>query len=129
MFKPLSLSIPSYLYSLQTSCVLHGSCLSKCLVSVPESVSADITLPFHWSLWKLQEVASIPPEVFLVFLFIESLTNGLQLCGVRWANTWCVISKHPSSYAFYMLALVEHPFTCVCFSKTPSNIIDFPKNP
>jgi hypothetical protein len=42
---PQSLSFESYLYSLQTSRVLHGSGLSMCLASTCESVSADITVP------------------------------------------------------------------------------------
>ena len=38
-------SFESYLYSLKTSDVLHGSCLTMCLVSARESVSTDNKIP------------------------------------------------------------------------------------
>ena len=60
--KPPSQSVESYLYSLQTSHVLHGSCLIMCLSSARESdlakvhTSADITLPISLSLQKWQKL-------------------------------------------------------------------------
>jgi hypothetical protein len=69
--KPLSQSIESYFNSLQTSHVLHGSCLTICLASAHDSVLAK----FHMSpyqpislcqlaqVWKRQEAASTPTEV------------------------------------------------------------------
>jgi len=75
MSEPLSLSIESYLYSLQTLRVLHGSCLTLCLALACDSVlaklhvgsvSADITLPICQSMRRRQETTSTPPEVFLV---------------------------------------------------------------
>ena len=61
--EPLSRSTESYLSSLQTSHVPHGSCLSMrvCLSRTPcESASADIALPIGPSLRKGQEAISTP---------------------------------------------------------------------
>ena len=48
---PLLLPVESFLYSLQTSCVLHVSCLHA-------SILADITLPISRSPWKQQDTAA-----------------------------------------------------------------------
>ena len=62
--KPLSQAAESYLYSFQTSHVLPGFCLTMCLASALESVSADIALPIGSSApisKKMQH--STPPAV------------------------------------------------------------------
>ena len=66
--KPISASITVHrvlFYSLQTSCVLHGSCVSLW------SVSADITLPIGPTLPKWQEAKS-PQKFFGAFLSMKS---------------------------------------------------------
>jgi hypothetical protein len=57
----------SFLYSLQTSHVLHGSCLSMCLVSGCEFVSVDITLPISLCPKKWQEAAVHHQKIFFFF--------------------------------------------------------------
>jgi hypothetical protein len=85
--KPLSLSIWSYLYSLQTSCVLHRFCLTLCLASVCESVclgetpcelvSADITLSVVLS----PESSKKPPAQHQTFLgaFLSMESQQMEL--------------------------------------------------
>ena len=100
--KPPSQSVESYLYSLQTSHVLHGSCLSTCIclswhlsVSQPESEEAARN-------------CSTPPEVFWCISLYGVLTNAAQLCNVRQTNTCMLLAKNPSSRVL----------SCACFSRT-----------
>ena len=58
-------SIGPYLCSLQTSCVLHASCLARCLTSASESDFAVISLSIILSLRKQQE-APVHHQNFLL---------------------------------------------------------------
>ena len=90
--QPLSLSIESFRYPLQTSCVLHRSCLSRA------SVSADITLPIRSSPWKWQETVAYHQKFFGAILSLyRVLTSVTQLCNVRWTNTCLLLAKNLSS--------------------------------
>jgi hypothetical protein len=105
-----SLSVESYLYALQTSLVLHVSC-PACV-----SVSADTTQTSESA-----EVARSHQHTARRFSGEISLygvlTNAAQLCKIRLTNLCMWLAKNPSSCVLYMLALAEHPFTCVCFSE------------
>ena len=106
---PLSLSIHSYLSSLQTSCVLHGSCLTTCLASAHESISADITLPISLSLTKQQEATAHHQKFFRYISLYGIPTNGAQLQNVRRINACMpLVKKNPLS----------HVLSHACFSRT-----------
>ena len=107
--KALPLSIQSYLYSLRTSCVLQGPCLTTCLASAHwvwlsntpcKSVSADVTLPIGPSLRKWQEATRTPPESFWCISLYGVMTNGAQLGNVRWTNPCMCLEKNPLSCIF-----------------------------
>jgi hypothetical protein len=70
--KLLSLSLGSYLYSLQRSRVLLGSCLSTwvCLSKTPcESVLADITMPINLSKEATRSCKNFSSSCLLFFVF------------------------------------------------------------
>jgi hypothetical protein len=100
---------------------------------------------------------STPPKDFWCISLCGVLANGPQLYNVRQTNSCIPLGKNPSSHIlFHVLALVEHPSSCDCFSemflhksalvfhlcphqentpsrvcpsKTPSKTIDYPENP
>lgn len=105
----LSLSTESYLYFLQTSSVLHGSCLSTCIclswhhsVNQPESLEAARN-------------CSTPPEVFWCVSLCGVPTNAAQLPDVRWTNTFMPWAKTPSSRIVSRARRSRASFPCVCF--------------
>jgi hypothetical protein len=129
----------SYLYSLQTSQILHESCLSTCLAS-----AMCVCLSWHHSANqpKSKETArncSTPPEIFWYVSLYGVTTNGAQLCNVRQTNTCALLAKNPSSRVLswacfsrtsLLLCLLQlNTPSYVCPSKTPSNTTDFPNNP
>ena len=93
----LGQSIGSYLYSLQTSRVLHGSCLIMCLASARESVLTKC----HMSLSQLTSFCNKKPQhgtkVFWCISLYGVQTNGAQLHNVRQTNTYVSFTKNPSS--------------------------------
>ena len=109
--KLLSHSIRNYLYSLQTSADLRGSCLIMCLASACESISAGITLPICLSPQKWQKSLSQYQMGFGAFLSMESGQMELNYAMCHYQR----ILHHMS---FHILVLAEHHFTCVCFSET-----------
>ena len=119
--KPPSQSVESYLYSLQTSRVFHGSYLTTCLASARASVSTAIILPIGSSLQKWQKASGTPP---LMCLSLWSpykqwpINNGkaYQYQPASSIVCWVLLNIiHPAS--FHMLALAKHPSTCVHFKK------------
>jgi hypothetical protein len=92
-----------------------ASALESDLAKLHESLSGDITLPIGQSLREQQEATTHHQKVFGVFLSMDSLENGAQLCNVRQTNTTVSSVKNPSSHVLSLFALAEHPFTCVCF--------------
>jgi hypothetical protein len=143
--KPPSLSTESYLYSLQTSRVLHVSCLTMYLASAHESLLAKppVSLYQLTSLCQSPEFMEVmPPEHYQSFWCISLYgvrTNGAQLLNIWWTNTCVSLVKNPSSCVllsacfsktfFHECPLKENTPSCVCLSKTPSDTTDFPKNP
>ena len=97
--KPNSVSIMSWtnICTLQTSCVLHLSCLS------PGLVSAWI-LPQH-----VHPIAAHHQKLFGAFL-CGVPTKAVQLCSVRQTNTCVSLAKNPSSRVL----------SRACFSRTSS---------
>jgi hypothetical protein len=81
---------------------------------------------------------STPPEGFWFISVYGVQTNRAQLFIVRWTNTYVCLVKNPSSCvlshvcfsktSFHLCSLQENIPSRVCPSKTPSNIIDFPKS-
>jgi hypothetical protein len=141
--KPSSLSIISWntIYTLQTSLVLHATCLSKglfpaCSTNQPQSLEATRN-------------CSIPSEIFWRTSLYGFLTNEAQLCNVKWINTCMFLANNPSSCVlscvcciriFSLLCMLQwniplgvclslshlRPLywnipSCVCPSKIPSN--------
>jgi hypothetical protein len=145
--KPLLQSAESYLYTLQTSRVLLGSCLTMCIALAHESVLANLhvglsqqaSLPISLSPQKQQEATSTPSEVFWCVSLYGVRTNGAQLCNVRCTNTCVLLSKNPSSHvlsyacfskiSFHSCPPQENTSSHFCPSKTPSDTTDFPRNP
>ena len=155
--KPSSAShlpIKSFLYSLQTSHVLHQSCLRMCLSSAHASVSADITLPINQpesSEWKRN--CSTPPEILWCVSLYGVPTKVTQRHIVMWTNTSVSLANNLSSQVLpqacfsrisFLLCLLQCNVAsqiclsiCVQFRKTllhvfalskiPSNTNDFPK--
>ena len=120
--KPPSQSVESYLYSLQTSRVLHGSYLTTCLASARASVSTAIILPIGSSLQKWQKASGTPPLMCLSLwsLYKQWPINNGKAYQYQPASSivcWVLLNIiHPAS--FHMLALAKHPSTCVHFRKT-----------
>jgi hypothetical protein len=110
--KPSSAShtVKSFLSSLQTSRVLHGSCLSMCLESAQESILADITLPISPSLCTWPEAAAHQQKHFRCVCLYGVPANAAQLHNVRQTNICVSLAKTRSS----------HVLSCACFSRTSS---------
>ena len=76
-----------------------------------------------------------PPEVSWYVPFYGVLTNAAQQCNVRQTNTWMSLAKNPSSQvlshacfsrtSFHLCLIQENTPSCVCPSKTPSNMMTF----
>ena len=119
--KRPSQSVESYLYSLQTSRVLHGSYLTTCLASARASVSTAIILPIGSSLQKWQKASGTPPLMCLSLwsLYKQWPINNGKAYQYQPASSivcWVLLNIiHPAS--FHMLALAKHPSTCVHFKK------------
>ena len=64
------------------------------------------------SAWVLPQQCIQPARVHRV------PTNAAQLHNARGTNTCASLAKNPSSCILHMLALAEHPLSCVCFSET-----------
>ena len=92
--KPSSVSVIlwSPIYTLQTSCVLHVSCLNMCLSLAQASVSADITLPISPNPQKRQETAAHHQKFFGAFLSMESC-QCISTMQCKVDQYMCVISK------------------------------------
>jgi hypothetical protein len=60
---------------------------------------------------------STQPEGFFDEFLYGVLTNRARLYSVRQTNTRVFLANKPSSQSFHMLALAEHPLSCVCFSE------------
>lgn len=107
---------------------------SKYHVSV--GVVSPRVLPQYVSLYQLtwlpidpgQGIRKKPPEhTFFGVSLYGVLTNGAQ--WYMWGKPICVLLQRILHHvSFRMLSVAKYPFTCVCFSKTPSNTTDFPKN-
>ena len=129
-------SFESYLYSLQTSHVLHGSCLTVCLTSAHESVSADIALLSD----QVGRRGKKPPAItrrFLVHFSLWSVNKWRSTTQCKVDQVMRIVSKESIMYPFTCLlcqnilsfvyasvkflpvsALLKHLFTCLCFRKT-----------
>jgi hypothetical protein len=70
--QPPPLSVESFLFSLQTSCVLHKHLNLSQLTSLCQSEFSEAA-----------RNCSIPPEVFLFVSLYGVPTNGAQRCNVR----------------------------------------------
>jgi hypothetical protein len=82
--------------SLQTSHVLHGSCLSRC-----------ICLHWHHSANQPESAEAVrncstSPEGFCCLSLYGVLANGAQLCNVRCTNTCLSLAKNPSSHVIHL---------------------------
>lgn len=139
--KPLSLSIESYLYSIQTSRVLHGSCLTMYLVSACESVLANFqVIPY--------QVTSLcqSPESAEAARSRQNATRSVLVCFSLWShdkqNSATQYKADQYMRVFSEESFITHPFTCLlqqentpswaCPSKkkkTPSDTADFLKKP
>ena len=118
--KPPSQSVESYLYSLQTSRVLHGSYLTTCLASARASVSTAIILPIGSSLQKWQKASGTPPLMRL------SLWSPYKQWPI---NNGKAYQYHPAlSTVCWVLLNVMHPFTCL-LQRNVRWHTDFPKKP
>jgi hypothetical protein len=95
----------AYLYSFQTSYILHG------LVLTCVSVSADITLPINLSPESKESArnCSVPPKPFWCISLYGVPTNGAQLPNVRWINTCVsrVLSHVCFSRPSFLLCLLQ----------------------
>lgn len=103
-----SFTVGRVLISLQASCLLHGSALSMCLSQL---TSLCQSAQVH----KSGRKGGSPLEGFWCASLYGVPTSGAKLCSVRRANTCVSSAKNPSSC---VLALAEHPLSCVCFSQT-----------
>jgi hypothetical protein len=97
--QPPLLSVESFLYSLQTSGLLHRACLSTC-----------ICLGWHHSAYQPKSLeatrtCSTPPGDFWCISLYGVLTNAAQLHNAKWTNTWSRILHYVS---LHLLALAEH---------------------
>ena len=90
--QPLSLSVESFVYSLQTSHVLHWSCVSPCVW--PQHVSLSQLTSLCQSAREAARTCSMPPEVSWCGSLYGVSTNGAQLHSVRQANTCVLLAKY-----------------------------------
>ena len=98
--KPSSVSITPWcpIYTLQTSRVLHVSCIQSAQV--------------YRGSKKLQHTT----RSFLVCFSLWSPDNAAQQHSVRQTNTCVLLAKNPSC-VLSCVCLAEHPLSCVCFSE------------
>jgi hypothetical protein len=131
----------------------HASCLSTW---VCHSSHHSDNLP---KFAEVARSLSTPPEDFWCVSFYGVPTKGAELHNVRQTSIQVLLLKNPSSHvlshacfsrtSFHLCPLQQNVPSCVCFSKrsfhlyllqkntpshicpskTPSNTIDFPKNP
>lgn len=108
----LWMSVESYLYSLLSSCLFHGSCSTMCLVGMSQQMSLLQLVWVQVSGKKEQNtirrffVLSCLVLFFGVFLSVS--TKGAQLCNVKQANT----------RVFLVKSLLSCVLLSVCFSRT-----------
>ena len=108
--KPSSASIivcRIFFISLQILQVLHGSCLSTWLSQL---TSLCQLAPVCGSSKKLQHIT----RSFLVHFSLQSSDKWSSTMQCKANQYLCIINEE----SFHMLALVEHPLSCVCFSET-----------
>lgn len=103
--KPNSVSVTPWspIYTLQSSCVLHASCLSTGIQSAHVLGSIN----------KLQHTI----RMFWCVSLYGAPTNAAQLHNVRQTNVSVSVAKNPSSRVLSHACLTEHPLSCVCFSE------------
>jgi hypothetical protein len=123
------------------------------LASAHASVSAEISLANQPEAKEATRSHSTPPEVFWCISFYGVPTTKAQLHNLRQTNTCVSLVKNPSSCVLSHACFIRTSFqektktktkkipkqtnknknkktpSCICFSKTPSNTTDFPKNP
>jgi hypothetical protein len=124
----LWMSVESYLYSLLSSCLFHGSCSTMCLVGMSQQMSL---LQLLWVQESGKKEQNTIRRFFLVLfclvlsclvlsclvlsclvlffgVFISVSTKGAQLCNVRQTNTG----------VFSVKSLLPCVLLSVCFSRT-----------
>jgi hypothetical protein len=122
--NPPSVSWVLFIFRLNIKCfprVLthHVSCLSPWVwLSTTPLESLLVTLLCQSAPVQRSNKNILPPDVFCCVSLYGIPTNGAQKCNVRWTNTFVLLVKNLHHMSFHLIALAEHPITCVCFSET-----------